>query len=499
MPDKQDCTSAFLWPAISHDHTPRSPMDAPGQVSLLIHPRGFNYRLLASPHPLATDLRVQVHVHLVHEHRCLIRRQGPQQRLQGPEFGLTLWVFWAKDGSGPPPHKPSVTEPQPNRLPSDPDLEILSEQDRDCFSAPPASGELKAPGRHSQHPPNHQGCPDMYLGSRSAPFTAKDFCYTASVKPLLPASNRGWRGIQHCLDRCPRMAITQQQKNVSALSDLWVGVAPIGPEQEVAVSRCKPDTRHHQAPVWGLSDQVTNYYGGTVMPRKQHIVKLTPEEREYLTRLISSSSKTSALTQTRAYILLKADAPPTGPGWDDARIAEAFLPSIRTVERIRRRYAERGLAATLARKPQERPSRTPILDARRLQELIRQSPRSFGKKRSTWTLQLLAETCTELGIVEGTVSDETVRRTLKRAGVKWRRTQLWITSPDPDYAQKKARRDRFIRLAGRHPEWVVGFVDEVWWSRIARPSLRAWSAGEPVKLHVLSRPDDDPDPVALCC
>jgi transposase len=234
------------------------------------------------------------------------------------------------------------------------------------------------------------------------------------------------------------------------------------------------------------------------MPRKQHIVKLTPEERGNLTRLISST-ETSALTQIRAFILLKADASPTGPGWDDARIAEAFLVSITTVERIRRRYAERGLAATLARKPQERPSRTPILDAGRLQELVRQSPRSFGKKRSTWTLQLLADTCSEVGIVEGKVSDETVRRTLKRAGVKWRRTQLWITSPDPHYAQKKARRDRFIRLAGRHPEWVVGFVDEVWWSRIARPSLRAWSAGEPVRLHVLSRPDDDPDPVALSC
>jgi hypothetical protein len=74
-----------------------------------------------------------------------------------------------------------------------------------------------------------------------------------------------------------------------------------------------------------------------------------------------------------------------------------------------------------------------------------------------------------------------------------------MTSPDPRYAEKKARRDRFIRLAGRHPEWVVGFLDEVWWSRIARPTLQAWSAGDPLKMHVLSRRDGDPDPVALCC
>jgi transposase len=234
------------------------------------------------------------------------------------------------------------------------------------------------------------------------------------------------------------------------------------------------------------------------MPQKKHIVTLKPEEREYLTRRISTS-KISASTQTRAYVLLKADAPPAGPGWEDARIAEAFVVSVRTVENIRRRYAERGLTASLARKPQDRPSRRSVLDYRRLKELVHQSPRNFGKKRSTWTLQLLADTCSELGITDGKVCNTTVWRTLKRAEVKWRRTELWMTSPDPRYAEKKARRDRFIRLAGRHPEWVVGFIDEVWWSRIARPSLRVWSAGEPMKMHVLSRRDGDPDPVALCC
>jgi hypothetical protein len=84
-------------------------------------------------------------------------------------------------------------------------------------------------------------------------------------------------------------------------------------------------------------------------------------------------------------------------------------------------------------------------------------------------------------------------------GVTWRRAELWVTSPDPHYAKKKARRDRFIRLADKHPEWVVGFLDEVWWSRLARPSLRAWSSGDPLKLHVLSRTENDPDPVAICC
>ena len=141
------------------------------------------------------------------------------------------------------------------------------------------------------------------------------------------------------------------------------------------------------------------------MSRKEHIVALRPEERKHLTGLVATT-KASAFTQTRAYVLLKADATPAGPGWDDARIADAYMVSLSTVVRIRQRYARRGLAAALARKPQEHPSRRPILDPRRLQELVRQSPRSFGKKTSTWTLQLLADTCSEVGIVDGKVCDD---------------------------------------------------------------------------------------------
>jgi transposase len=234
------------------------------------------------------------------------------------------------------------------------------------------------------------------------------------------------------------------------------------------------------------------------MSRKEHVVTLTAEERAYLSRLISAG-RLSARSLARARILLKADASSLGPRWNDARIADAVEVSIRTVEHVRERFTKRGLEASLVPKPQDRAGRGSKLDGERLKELAHQSPRNFGKKRNTWTLRLLADACSELGIVDGKVSYETVRQTLSRMGVKWRRAELWLTSPDPHYAQKKARRDRFICLARKHPDWVVGFVDEVWWSRLARPPLRAWSAGDPLKMHVLSLPDDDPDPVAICC
>jgi hypothetical protein len=72
-----------------------------------------------------------------------------------------------------------------------------------------------------------------------------------------------------------------------------------------------------------------------------------------------------------------------------------------------------------------------------------------------------------------------------------------MTSPDPLYAEKKARRDRLIRLAAKHPDWVLGFEDEVWWSRLAQPRMHAWTDGPPMKVEVLKAEDDDPD--AICC
>jgi len=135
----------------------------------------------------------------------------------------------------------------------------------------------------------------------------------------------------------------------------------------------------------------------------------------------------------------------------------------------------------------------------RLRDLVHQTPRAFGKPRSTWTLQLLADVCFETGIVDRRVSASTVRRELRRMRIRWKRTKLWASSPDPQYALKKARRDRLIEVAAKHPDWVLGFVDEVWWSRLQRPRMSAWADGAPLKMHVLKADDSDPDPIAICC
>jgi transposase len=73
----------------------------------------------------------------------------------------------------------------------------------------------------------------------------------------------------------------------------------------------------------------------------------------------------------------------------------------------------------------------------RLRELLHRSPRDFGKARGLWTLDLAAQVSFEQGIISTLVSDESVRRALKRLGTNWKRAKHWITSPDPQYQLKK--------------------------------------------------------------
>ncbi|MHB8576122.1 MAG: transposase [Dehalococcoidia bacterium] len=54
-----------------------------------------------------------------------------------------------------------------------------------------------------------------------------------------------------------------------------------------------------------------------------------------------------------------------------------------------------------------------------------------------------------------------------------------------------------MRLAEHHPDWVLGFEDEVWWSRMSQPALHAWTADQPLRLVEQTVAKTDPDPKAL--
>src|SRR6266852_6501919 len=65
---------------------------------------------------------------------------------------------------------------------------------------------------------------------------------------------------------------------------------------------------------------------------------------------------------------------------------------------------------------------------------------------------------------------------------------------------KKNARDRLISYASQQPDWAIGFLDEVWWSRFALPRVQAWqSKDRPVRLVEQVWQKGDPDPKALAC
>lgn len=143
----------------------------------------------------------------------------------------------------------------------------------------------------------------------------------------------------------------------------------------------------------------------------RYTVRLKSDERLQLLDLVSKG-KRAASVLTRARILLKADAGPEGPGWDDDAIVEAVETSLSTVHRVRQDFVEEGLEEALFRKkPSGRQYRK--LDGDQEARLIAIACSQAPEGRSRWTLQLLADKLVELKVV-ASISDECVRTTLKK-------------------------------------------------------------------------------------
>jgi transposase len=145
---------------------------------------------------------------------------------------------------------------------------------------------------------------------------------------------------------------------------------------------------------------------------KKYKVTLTADERQALHDLVAAG-KAAAKKLAHARILLKADAAPDGPAWTDARIAEAVEVNRTTVEQVRQRFVEQGLAAALVRKKQDRPSRERKLDGAGEARLVTLACSEPPQGRAAWTLRLLADRLVELQVVD-TISTETVRQVLKK-------------------------------------------------------------------------------------
>lgn len=141
------------------------------------------------------------------------------------------------------------------------------------------------------------------------------------------------------------------------------------------------------------------------MPRpKRYRIVLNEQQKRQLQEFISKG-QASARVIRRAHVLLLA-----AEDKQDKEVAAALHLNAQTVYQLRKRFVAAGLEATLYDKP--RPGAAPKLDGKQEALLIALAC-SQPDDRESWTMQLLADKLVELKVVDA-ISDETVRRTLKK-------------------------------------------------------------------------------------
>ena len=148
-----------------------------------------------------------------------------------------------------------------------------------------------------------------------------------------------------------------------------------------------------------------------VVKVKKYRVQLTGEEQQELRALVCKG-RAAAYKQTHARILLLSNEGCGGGGLKDEEIGRSLQVGTATVERVRRRCVEEGVAAALGRKEQlnRRPKK---LDGQGEAHLIALACAEPPEGRAGWRLKLLADRLVQWEIVES-ISPETVRQTLKK-------------------------------------------------------------------------------------
>lgn len=230
---------------------------------------------------------------------------------------------------------------------------------------------------------------------------------------------------------------------------------------------------------------------------------LTGEEQKALNAGLRSSN---AFALRRCQILLASSR-----GQRPSEIAHNLGCATQTVRNAINDFDTSGLECL---KPGSSRPKTvkPIFDdakAEALRTLLHKSPRAFGKTTSIWTLGLAAEVCLQEGVTERLV---TGKHRAHSSGSEATGSRLaagqaldYLTRPRIR-AQKKRRDHLIVRATERSVEgWIVGYADEVWWSRrsrLAQPRMHAWTEqGQPLRLQEFDADADkaDTDPKALCC
>jgi transposase len=146
----------------------------------------------------------------------------------------------------------------------------------------------------------------------------------------------------------------------------------------------------------------------------RYTVKLTKGEVEELMSIITKGSHTSQTFRT-AYILLNCDEGRYSEKVTNEQISKVLKVGMRTVDRVKKKFIEEGLEASLERRPTSRIYETKTdgdAEAKLVKLCCSEPPKGFAK----WSLRLLADKMVELHYVES-ISYVTVRSMLKKTNL----------------------------------------------------------------------------------
>lgn len=141
------------------------------------------------------------------------------------------------------------------------------------------------------------------------------------------------------------------------------------------------------------------------MSHKKHVIQLSAAERAKLERIVKTGQHKARVIR-RAQTLLWSDA-----GKTDTEIAELHGIYTSTVAATRRRWVKER---RLEDQPRLGAKKRKKLNRKQEAHLIALACSDAPNGRERWTMQMLADRLLELQIITEPISDETVRRTLKK-------------------------------------------------------------------------------------
>lgn len=143
-------------------------------------------------------------------------------------------------------------------------------------------------------------------------------------------------------------------------------------------------------------------------------IKLTKTEVDELMKIISKGSHTTQ-TYRAAYILLNCDKGEYSNKVTNEQMSKVLKIGMRTIDRVKKKFIEEGLEATLERRPTSRVYDKKVdgdVEAKLVTLCCSEPP----KGRSKWSLRLLADKMVELNYVDS-ISYVTVREVLKKTNL----------------------------------------------------------------------------------